>query len=126
MGTGSNMADDIQIIPEETRGRRIFGAPQKAFGGFLEFVRERGVMGLAIGFVLGSAVQKVVTAFVTDIVNPFVGVFLGRADGIKNFAIGQFLIGDFIMVTIDFLILCLIIYAVFKLLGLEKLDKPKV
>jgi large-conductance mechanosensitive channel len=61
----------------------------------------------------------------TDIVNPFVGIFLGRADGIKNFAVGQFLIGDFVMVVIDFFILCLIIYAVFKLLGLEKLDKPK-
>lgn len=121
------MADDIEIIPDvvEKRGRVIFGAPQKAFGGFLEFIRERGVMGLAIGFVLGTSVQKVVTAFVTDIVNPFVGVFLGRADGIKNFAIGQFLIGDFVMVVIDFLILCLIIYIVFKLLGLEKLDKPK-
>jgi large conductance mechanosensitive channel len=93
--------------------------------GFVEFVRERGVMGLAIGFVLGSSVQKVVTAFVTDIVNPFVGLFLGRTDGIKNFAVGQFLVGDFVMVTVDFLILCLIVYGVFKLLGLEKLDKPK-
>jgi large conductance mechanosensitive channel len=121
------MADDIEIIPDaiEKPGRVIFSAPQKAFGGFLDFVRERGVMGLAIGFVLGSAVQKVVTAFVTDIVNPFVGVFLGRADGLKNFALGQFLVGDFIMVAVDFLILCLIIYSVFKLLGLEKLDKPK-
>lgn len=120
------MADDIQVVPEtDERGRRIFGAPRKAFGGFLEFVRERGVMGLAIGFVLGSSVQKVVTAFVTDIVNPFVGLFLGRADGFKTFAIGQFLIGDFVMVTIDFLILCLIVYVAFKLLGLEKLDKPK-
>lgn len=121
------MADDIEIIPDavEKRGRVILAAPRRAFGGFLDFVRERGVMGLAIGFVLGTSVQKVVTAFVTDIVNPFVGVFLGRADGIKNFAVGQFLIGDFIMVTIDFLILCLIIYLVFKMLGLEKLDKPK-
>ncbi|MEK7155642.1 MAG: MscL family protein [Patescibacteria group bacterium] len=126
------MEDELKVIPldeatEELGGRTrtLFRAPHKAFGGFLEFVRERGVMGLAIGFVLGSAVQKVVTAFVTDIVNPFVGIFLGRADGFKDFAIGKFLIGDFIMVTVDFLILCLIIYAVFKLLGLEKLDKPK-
>jgi len=122
------MADDFEIIPDviERPGRVIFRGPQRAFGGFLEFVRERGVMGLAIGFVLGSAVQKVVTAFVTDIVNPFVGLFLGRADGFKNFAVGQFLVGDFIMVLVDFLILCFIIYAVFKLLGLEKLDKAKV
>ncbi len=121
------MVDDIQIVPEqvERTGRTIFMAPKKAFGGFIQFVRERGVMGLAIGFVLGSSVQKVVTAFVTDIVNPFVGLFLGRADGLKNFAVGQFMIGDFISTLIDFLILALIIYFVFKALQLEKLDKPK-
>ena len=122
------MADDIQMVPEESEKSRrtIFMAPHRAFGGFIEFVRERGVMGLAIGFVLGSSVQKVVTAFVTDIVNPFVGVFLGRADGLKNFSVGQFMIGDFVSTLIDFLILALIIYFVFKALQLEKLDKPKV
>ena len=119
------MVDDIQIVPEEARSRTIFLAPHRAFGGFIQFVRERGVMGLAIGFVLGSSVQKVVTAFVTDIVNPFVGVFLGRADGLRTFALGQFLIGDFLSAVIDFLILALIIYFVFKALQLEKLDKPK-
>ncbi len=102
-----------------------FQRVQGGFSGFIQFIRERGVMGLAIGFVLGSAVQKVVTAFVNDIVNPFVGILLGRADGIKNFAAGPFLVGDFISVLIDFLILAAIIYFVFKGLGLEKLDKPK-
>jgi len=126
------MADELKIIPIEEaveemgeRGRTLFGAPKRAFGGFLDFVRERGVMGLAIGFVLGSAVQKVVTAFVTDLLNPIISIVLGRAENFKDFKIGTFLIGDFIMVTIDFLILCLIVYIAFKLLGLEKLDKQK-
>lgn len=116
--------DKVEVVGPDGK-RVILMGPKRAFSGFIDFVRERGVMGLAIGFVLGSAVQKVVTAFVNDIVNPFVGLLLGRADGIKNFAIGNFLIGDFISVLIDFLILALIIYFVFKLLGLEKLDKPK-
>ena len=121
------MADELRIVPENGRGwgSSILGAPRRGFGGFIDFVRERGVMGLAIGFVLGSSVQKVVTSFVTDIVNPLVGLFLGRADGLKNFAIGQFMIGDFISTLIDFLILALIIYFVFKALQLEKLDKQK-
>lgn len=92
--------------------------------GFITFVRERGVMGLAIGFVLGTSVQKVVTAFVNDIVNPFVGLFLGGAEGLKEFKIGAFMLGDFISVLIDFFILVLIVYIVFKVLGLDKLDKP--
>lgn len=116
------MAEELKVVPEGTKDT----GPRGPIAGFVEFVRERGVMGLAIGFVLGSAVQKVVTAFVNDIVNPFVGILLGRTDGIKSFAVGNFLIGDFISVLIDFLILAFIIYFVFKLLGLEKLDKPKV
>lgn len=123
------MADDLKVIPmEETGpdGSRIFGAPKKAFVGFVDFIRERGVMGLAIGFVLGSSVQKVVTAFVTDIVNPFVGTFMGTGEGLKNFAVGKFMVGDFLSVLIDFLILVVIVYFVFKALGLHTLDKPKV
>ena len=124
------MAEELKVIhilePERSDGRRInMTTPKKAFAGFLDFIRERGVMGLAIGFILGSAVQRVVTAFVNDIVNPLVGILLGRADGIKAFAVGPFLIGDFISVAIDFLILAAIIYFIFKGLGLERLDKKK-
>lgn len=114
------------VEPERPDGKRvILTTPKKAVAGFLDFIRERGVMGLAIGFVLGSAVQRVVTAFVNDLVNPFVGILLGRADGIKAFTVGPFLIGDFLAVAIDFLILAAIIFFLFKGLGLEKLDKPK-
>lgn len=93
--------------------------------GFVEFIRERGVMGLAIGFVLGSSVQKVVTALVNDIINPFIGLVSGRTDSIREFTVGPFLIGDFLTVLIDFLILAAVVYFVFKGLGLDKLDKPK-
>ncbi|KXK11088.1 MAG: Large-conductance mechanosensitive channel [Microgenomates bacterium OLB23] len=46
---------------------------------FFEFVREQGVIGLAIGFILGGAVTKLVAAFVQDIINPLVGIALGAA-----------------------------------------------
>lgn len=123
--------EEAHVIPQEERSRRgwrervILSAPRHAVMGFLEFVRERGVMGLAIGFVLGTSVQKVVTAFVNDIVNPFIGIFLGRAGGITKFMIGPFAIGDFISVAIDFFILLAIIYVVFRGLGLDRLDKRK-
>jgi large conductance mechanosensitive channel len=111
------MADE-PVIPMEGGA-----AKRTAFQGFVDFVRERGVMGLAIGFVLGSSVQKVVTAFVVDIINPMIGVFMGKVDGLRTFTVGPFLLGDFISVSIDFAILVLIIYLVFKGLGLERLDK---
>lgn len=98
---------------------------QQHVTGFIEFVRERGVVGLAIGFVLGGAVQKTVTAFVTDIVNPFISIFTGSTDNFTKFAVGPFAVGDFISALLDFLILAVVVYFIFKGLGLHKLDKPK-
>lgn len=122
----------MEVVPEPGgqsqkgwRERTIIAVPRSALVGFTDFIRERGVMGLAIGFVLGTSVQKVVTAFVGDIVNPFINVFLGRAESFSKFSVGPFLIGDFISVSIDFLILLAIVYFIFKGLGLDTLDKPK-
>lgn len=95
----------------------------------MEFIRNQGVVGLAVGFILGGAVSKVVTALVTDIINPILSVALGAVDGLKEakLSIGSadILIGDFVSVTIDFLIISAVVYYGVKGLGLEKLDKKK-
>lgn len=97
--------------------------------GFINFIREQGVMGLAIGFILGGAVSKVVSALVTDIINPILGIILGITVGLKDayIAIGsaKILWGDMLNTLIDFIIISLVIYYGFKLLRLEKLDKKK-
>lgn len=43
--------------------------------GFFQFIREQGVMGLALGFILGTAVSKVVISFSNDIINPIIAFF---------------------------------------------------
>lgn len=97
--------------------------------GFVRFIREQGVVGLAVGFVLGAAVAKVVTALVTDIVNPVVGLTLGRADGLKQASFklssATILYGDFLSVLIDFAIVASVIYFVVHGLRLDKLDRKK-
>lgn len=97
--------------------------------GFLNFVREQGVVGLAVGFMLGGAVSKVVSALVTDIINPILGIALGGADGLKAASINigsiKILYGDFITVVIDFAVIALVVYFGVKLIGLDRLDKKK-
>lgn len=97
--------------------------------GFLNFVREQGVVGLAVGFILGGAVSKVVTGLVTDIINPIVGLALGSAQNLKwaYFQIGsaQIMYGDLLSTLIDFVIIALVVYYGVKLLKLDKLDKKK-
>ena len=96
--------------------------------GFLKFVREQGVMGLAIGFILGGSVSKVVSALVDDIINPILGILLGAVGGLEGaiFKLGtaEIKYGHFIGVIIDFIVIALVVYYVFK--GLEKkIDKKK-
>ena len=97
--------------------------------GFLEFVRQQGVVGLAVGFILGGSVSKVVTALVNDIINPFLGVILGLAKGFETavLIIGPLKIqyGHFLSVLIDFAVIALVVYFFVKGLGLDKLDKKK-
>lgn len=97
--------------------------------GFLEFIREQGVIGLAIGFVLGGAVTKVVAALVTDLINPIVGLLLGSDRGLRAIVwkIGdaRLLIGDFLTVLIDFAIIALVVYIAVKILKFDRLDRSK-
>jgi len=96
---------------------------------FLDFIRKRGVMGLAIGFLLGGSVSRLVTSFVNDIINPFVGLILGKMGNLTSyiFVVGpvKILWGDFIASLIDFLIIALVVYYGFKFLKLDKLDKKE-
>ena len=52
--------------------------------GFIDFIRERGVVGFAIAFILGGAITKLVASLVTDIVNPILGVVLSRTKKFGN------------------------------------------
>jgi large conductance mechanosensitive channel len=92
---------------------------------FINFIREQGVVGLAIGFILGGAVGKAVTSLVGDVIMPILALILGSTDGIKSLAIYGINYGAFISTLVDFLIIAAVIYFVFKRLGLDKLDKPK-
>ena len=115
---------DIQA-EEQAKEATINVAPRGPLAGFTDFIRERGVAGFAIGFILGGAAQTLVKALMDDIVNPLVGLFLGPFHTLSAYTVGSFKIGDFFSVLINFLLLCLVVYLIFKGLRLEKLDKPK-
>ncbi len=96
--------------------------------GFSDFIREQGVMGLAIGFILGGAVSKTVTSLVDNVINPVVGMLMGKVDlADKMVRIGESTIkyGKFISSILDFVIVAAVIYFVFKGLRLDRLDKKK-
>lgn len=96
---------------------------------FVDFMREQGVIGLAIGFVLGGSVKEVVTALVEDIINPILGIVLGVGKGLTSATIqmgpATIRYGHFLSIVLDFVVIALVVYYVVKGLNLEKLDKKK-
>ena len=91
--------------------------------GFADFIRERGVAGLLIGFVLGGAISKVTSSFSNDILNPALAIIFGSTHRLADVAIGTIAIGKFAVAIMDFLILALVLYLLFRVLGLDRLDK---
>ncbi len=112
---------DIQNInPTKVVGNRMKG--------FMDFMREQGVVGLAVGFILGGAVSRLVLSLVENIINPLVGLALGKVDLVyKVVTVGSvtFKYGAFISTLVDFFIIAGVVYFGVKALGLDKLDKPK-
>lgn len=96
---------------------------------FLQFIREQGVVGLAIGFILGGAVSGLVQSLIRDIINPILGLILGSVDGLASASIpffgAEILWGNFVTVLINFFVVALVVYFGFKGLKLDKLDKKK-
>lgn len=96
---------------------------------FIDFIKEQGVISLAIAFIMGAAVVKLVGSLVEDIINPIIAITLGNLDNLSNayFKIGEAKImwGHFISIFIDFIIIALVVYFIFKVLGLKNLDKSK-
>lgn len=99
--------------------------------GFVNFLRERAVVGLAIGFVVGSQVQGVVKQFITSFIDPLFALVSPGQLSDKTWTVwshGQkvhFAWGSFVYLLIVFLFTLFIIYVVIKLLRLDKLDKKQ-
>lgn len=97
--------------------------------GFINFIRSQGVIGLAVGFIMGASITKLITSFVNDLINPLVGLLIGSVGDLENVYLQagstKILFGSFISSLIDFLIIALIIYFGVKILGIDKLDKKQ-
>lgn len=101
--------------------------------GFMAFVREQGVVGLAIGLVLGTQVKTLVDQLVASFINPILGLLLPGNGSLteKVFYLRfngkgeDFFWGAFVSQLISFLTVAAIIYFVVKGLRLDKLDKKK-
>lgn len=94
--------------------------------GFVEFIRSKGVIGLAIGIIIGTVVTATVQSLVGDVINPLLGLLLdARSLEKATVMIGDAEVrwGSFSATLIDLVIIAAVIYFGVKWLRLDKIDK---
>lgn len=94
---------------------------------FKEFAIRENVINLAIGFVIGSAVSKIVTSLVNDIIMPPLGFLLGGVDfgtlqiilkeASDNKPAVTIKYGLFINTIVDFLLVALALFFLIKIIN---------
>jgi large conductance mechanosensitive channel len=117
-----------QILTEQPAEKKSFKQQ------YIAFLITFGIIGLAIAFVIGQAVSKVVSSFVKDIIDPTIGLFLpGNLSDMSATVIGiygtpsEFKYGDLISNVIEFIIIALLVFLAYKVLVKYKFleDKTK-
>lgn len=93
---------------------------------FKKFLAEQGVVGLAVGFMLGGAASALVAGFVTGIVDPIVAAIFGTGNlVVKTSNIGDATLqwGSVVALALNLVVVAAVVYFGVKKLGLDKLDK---
>ena len=112
---------------------------------FREFAIKGNVVDLAVGVIIGAAFGKIVDSLVNDLVMPVVGKFTGgldfqsyftplaaipasvphTLDAVKKAGIPVIAWGNFLQITVNFIILALIVFLMVKQINRLRREQPK-
>lgn len=103
---------------------------KKLIAEFKEFISKGNVLDLAVGVIIGSAFQKIVTSLVNDILMPFLGLITGGHNFTSltlKFKDATINYGLFIQNVIDFLLMAFCIFIIVKIFNTLKssIDKKE-
>lgn len=115
-----------KVVEDAKKARQL---ARGKLSGFLGFIREQGVVGLAVGVVIGVAVKDTVDRIVAGFINPLIEIVLPSGEKLAalkfNLFGSDFLYGSIISSIINLLAVAAVIYFILKGIGLDKLDKKK-
>jgi large conductance mechanosensitive channel len=112
------MLEELKAIREAVTPKPSAPAPPAPEPkGFVEeftaFLNKYGVVGLAIAFIMGGAVGKLVSALVSDLIMPFITFFIpgGAWEG-ATLTIGPIVlaVGHFMGAVLDFVVIAFVIF----------------
>jgi large conductance mechanosensitive channel len=129
MTTDEEILEELRKIREAVTPKPPPPPPKGMRAEFMDFIGKAGVLGLAVGFIMGTYIGTVVTALVQDIIMPVPGALIPGGDwrkAVVSVPIGNgmnFGVGDFVGVLINFLIVAVVVFFIAKYA--EKLMEKK-
>lgn len=101
--------------------------------GFVNFVREQGVIGLAVGLAIGTAAGDTVKKLVEGFISPIVQFVVGSQKGLETASwhielwgrSADFKWGAFVSSFITLAATALVIYLIVHFMKLDRLDRKK-
>lgn len=125
--------------PESSRGKTtakekaavvVDVVTPNAVNGFIDFLRERAVVGLAIGVVIGTQLKVITDTLNSGFISPLFGLLLAGGSLQSRHTVvhwhgrtADLQWGIVIFQVINFLFILAIFYAIIKFFRLDKLDK---
>ncbi len=125
-----------ELAAAKLHGTEIASAGRTHLMAFLDFVREQGVVGLAVGLALGTAAGASVKQIVDGLINPIVGFLIGGIDlaQLKWVVVAPanggrgglvFSWGAVVSSLITLIVTALVIYWLVRVTKLDRIDKQK-
>jgi len=86
------------------------------FKEFMDFMKEQKIISVALAFIVGIATAALVQALVTDIITPIYSPYLDFLNPETAIEVGKskFLIGDFIMQLVNWVVILLVVFIIGK------------
>lgn len=99
--------------------------------GFITFLREHAIVGLAVGFVVATQVQAMVKQLIASFIDPLYGLLFTQKLSAKTFVLQwhgreqSFAWGAFAYTLLSMIFVLGAIYVLIKFFNLDDWDKPK-
>ncbi len=126
----------LRTLEAATGVGAVKGIAGNQVNGFLDFIREQSVVGLAVGLVIGTQLKQLVDSIVENFIGPFLTLILPGEGALekKSFVIHAFGKtsqafgwGKVLLTFISFIAVAALVYAIYKALRLDRLaKKPEV
>jgi large conductance mechanosensitive channel len=120
------MAKDEEMLEELEQIRKLLepkptppaAEPKGLWAEFMAFLSKYKVMGLAVAFIIAVYLGLLIQALVKDLIMPIIGLAIPGLENLATFEVPvasqKFLLGDFMVALITFIIVAFVIFIMVK------------